>query len=80
MNLGNRPTFSGESLRLEVHLLDDGAHDLYGKNLWVEVVDHIRPEERFSHIDMLKTQISKDIQTAKKLLADIKPELMEYPC
>lgn len=59
MNIGYRPTFEGESLRLEVHLFDFSG-DLYGKQLRIEFVERIRAERKFSGIEALVEQLSED--------------------
>ena len=60
LNLGLRPTFSGEGLNLEAHLLDFEG-DLYGQTLQVYFKAFIRPEQKFDGPEALKTQINKDI-------------------
>jgi riboflavin kinase/FMN adenylyltransferase len=66
-NIGRRPTVNGEDERLEVHLFDfDG--DLYGQTLDVELVAHIRPEQKFPNLDALKDRIAKDANAAKAIL------------
>jgi riboflavin kinase / FMN adenylyltransferase len=70
MNIGNRPTVNGLTQTIEVHLLD-WTGDLYGKTLTVELEDFIRPEQRFSSLDELKTQIRVDCETARAMLAAV---------
>jgi riboflavin kinase / FMN adenylyltransferase len=67
-NFGRRPTFNGTDLRLEVHLFDF-AGDLYGRHLRVQLIDYIRPEQKFSGIDALKAQIAADADAARAILA-----------
>ena len=43
-NVGNRPTVNGRSVTVEAHLLDFEG-DLYGQNVRVEFIHHIRPEK-----------------------------------
>ena len=72
-NLGRRPTFGGEDVILEVHLLDfDG--DLYGQHLRVAFIEYLRPEIKFDGIDALKAQISDDSARAQALLRDKRRE------
>lgn len=60
-NLGKKPTIEGNhQIGLETHILDFSG-DLYGRELQVELLFFIRPEERFSNLDMLKKQIHNDI-------------------
>jgi riboflavin kinase/FMN adenylyltransferase len=67
-NFGRRPTFNGTDLRLEVHLFDF-AGDLYGQHLRVQLIDYIRPEQKFAGIEALKVQIAADAEAARGILA-----------
>lgn len=67
VNVGVRPTFDGEGVRVEAHLLD-GDHDLYGRSIDVAFEERIRGERRFDGIDALVAQIRRDIETARSLL------------
>lgn len=60
MNIGVRPSVSdSNTLSVEVHILDfDG--DLYGTKIAVSLLKRIRDEKRFSGIEELKQQLSKD--------------------
>lgn len=64
-NLGVRPTVSGQERRLEVHLLD-WSGDLYGKEVRVEFLEHLRNEQRFAGLDALKAQIDRDAEDARE--------------
>lgn len=70
-NIGVRPTFQGDGPELpalvETHLLGETI-DLYGKELEVGFVRKLRDERRFSGIDELKAQISRDAAEAKLAL------------
>jgi riboflavin kinase/FMN adenylyltransferase len=68
-NLGRRPTFDGQSLLLEVHLLEGGG-DLYGRRLRVAFVERLRGEQKFGGIDELKAQIARDSERARAVHAD----------
>ncbi len=59
MNIGLNPTVNGEDLSIEVHFLDFDA-DLYNKNITVSVIARIRDEQKFTSIDLLKSQIQED--------------------
>lgn len=67
-NFGRRPTFDKTDELLEVHLLDFNE-DLYGRHLRVALIEHIRPERKFSGLDELKAQIAADVETGRALLA-----------
>lgn len=66
-NLGRRPTFEGQSLRLEVHLLDFEG-DLYERTLRVEFTQRLRDERRFDGPQQLREQLSRDKARCKKML------------
>jgi riboflavin kinase / FMN adenylyltransferase len=67
-NLGVNPTFAGQELRLEVHLLD-GDHELYGQRLKVAFVDRLRDEESFASADALIEQMHRDCAAARRIHA-----------
>ncbi|MEL7142873.1 MAG: bifunctional riboflavin kinase/FAD synthetase [Cyanobacteria bacterium J06554_3] len=64
MNIGNRPTVAGQTLSIEVHLLN-WTGNLYGKVLTVSLEQFIRPEQKFSSLAQLKSQIAKDCDVAR---------------
>jgi riboflavin kinase/FMN adenylyltransferase len=66
-NVGTRPTFAGDGITVEVHLLDVDR-DLYGQHLEVSFVHRIREEQRFDGVDALVAQIGRDADTARTLL------------
>jgi riboflavin kinase / FMN adenylyltransferase len=70
VNIGYRPTVRSETPshpRIEAHLLDF-AGDLYGQTLELEFVARLREERRFSGLDELRAQISRDIEAARATL------------
>lgn len=67
MNIGYRPTVGGQQQTVEVHLLD-WSGDLYGRQLVVGLAQFLRPEQTFTSLDALKTQIEYDCQQARSLL------------
>ena len=67
-NIGTRSTVDGTSQLLEVHMLDFSG-DLYGRHLRVELIDYLRPEEKFESLDEMRAQIAKDCDRARQLLA-----------
>jgi riboflavin kinase/FMN adenylyltransferase len=69
-NVGYRPTVDPTSNQptLEVHLLEFSG-DFYGQHWEIQFVDFIRPEMRFSGVDALREQISKDAALASELFA-----------
>ena len=67
-NFGRRPTFDKTDELLEVHILDY-SDDLYGRHVRVQMLDYLRPEQKFSGIDALKRQIDLDASQARTVLA-----------
>ncbi len=68
-NLGARPTVGGTVERLEAHLFDLDA-DLYGQHLRVQLIDFLRPEQKFASFDALKDQIQRDAAAARAVLSE----------
>jgi riboflavin kinase/FMN adenylyltransferase len=68
-NVGLNPTFNDiDSPRFEVNLLGYEG-DLYGSEIAVFMLDHIRDEIQFSNTDDLAAQVTRDAETIKKLSA-----------
>ena len=66
-NIGTRPTFAGDDITIEAHLLDfDG--EIYGENLELRFVDRLRDEIKFESLDALIKQIGADIAMTRQLL------------
>lgn len=68
MNVGNRPTVNGTYSSVEVHLLD-WSGNLYGKQLAVQLIEFLRPEQKFPSLDALKAQIQQDCIVARQILS-----------
>ena len=68
-NLGFRPTVNDPSpaLRFEVHLLDFEG-DLYEQELEVAFAEFIRGEQKFGNLEELKAQITRDKESARRIL------------
>lgn len=64
MNIGMRPTFHGDHVTLEVHILRFHG-DLYGSRLTVAFRRRIRPERQFDSPEALAEQLKKDIKEVK---------------
>ena len=62
MNIGVNPTVGGESISIEIYFLDFND-DLYHQKIQVNLLQHIRSEEKFGSIDLLKAQLQKDKNT-----------------
>lgn len=60
-NIGFNPTFDGESLSVETHLI--GFNDnIYGEEIEIFFHKHTRDESKFASMEELVKQIQKDIQ------------------
>jgi len=66
-NVGLCPTFDSTERTIETYIIDYSG-DLYGSDLYVDLVGKLRDEEKFGSIDELKTQIARDIKRGKKIL------------
>ena len=69
MNIGNRPTINGLNQTIEVHIFDFDK-DIYGKKLKVCFVKKIRKEKKFDSLPSLKSQLKKDEENCKRILAE----------
>ncbi len=59
-NIGKRPTFGGElESKVETHLIDFDQ-DLYDQTIRVRVLHRLRGEKKFSGVDELRAQITRD--------------------
>lgn len=61
MNIGCRPTVAGEAPTIEVHLLN-WSGDIYDRTLKVNLIEFLRPEQKFDSVEALKQQIAQDCQ------------------
>ena len=66
-NIGYSPTFDDNEFTVEVHILDYDT-DIYGQTIRVNFVERIRDEIKFSGIDELSDQITKDVVFARRAL------------
>ncbi|MCI5920414.1 MAG: bifunctional riboflavin kinase/FAD synthetase [Roseburia sp.] len=65
-NVGRKPTIAGENpVGVETHILDV-AQDLYGKEVKVEFLKFVRPEQKFDSVESLKNQMQQDVATAER--------------
>lgn len=64
-NIGNRPTFHGESTVVETHILDYSGN-LYGEKIVVELLEYLRGEQAFESAEALSAQIAADVAMTKE--------------
>lgn len=67
-NIGQRPTFAGDKVTIEAHLLDFSG-DLYGAKVELRFEKRLRTERRFNGLEDLVAQIDKDIAATRRLLS-----------
>jgi riboflavin kinase / FMN adenylyltransferase len=67
VNIGVRPTIENETGEriLELHLFDFDQK-IYGEDIEVAFLGYLRPEQKFSGVDELQTQIQRDAETARR--------------
>ena len=63
MNIGYRPTVDGSSKVIEVHFFDFNEN-LYNANITIYLLDHLRKEITFSHLNALQEQLQIDQKIA----------------
>ena len=67
-NIGRNPTFQNlneQELQIATHLLDFDDQ-LYGMEIQVHLRHFLRDEKKFSGVEQLKSQIQKDIESARR--------------
>ena len=67
-NLGVRPTIDPPVELLEPYFFD-WSGDLYGQEIEVALIHHLRDEAKFNSLEELTAQIERDCQQARGLLA-----------
>jgi riboflavin kinase/FMN adenylyltransferase len=67
-NIGYSPTFDDLEFTVEVHLLDFNQN-IYHDEIRVNFIQRIRDEIKFSNIEELSDQITRDVLTARGMLA-----------
>ncbi len=66
-NIGRRPTFGDNGRTVETYILNY-AGNLYGRQLKIDIVERLRPEQRFDSVEELKKQITEDIVRGRAIL------------
>jgi riboflavin kinase/FMN adenylyltransferase len=69
LNIGRRPTVGfNNDLTIEVNIFDFNK-SIYGEELRIEIMQHVRNEIHFSDVNALKTQLEQDLKACKKILS-----------
>ncbi len=69
-NFGRTPTTGIRDPLFEVHILDFNQ-DIYDNNIFIEMIDFLREEEKYPGLDELVAQIKIDVQNAREILSAI---------
>jgi len=73
VSIGTNPTFDGHQRRVEAYALDRTDLDLYGEQVGVELVERLRPTERFDSVEELLEQMARDVDRCREVLTSIVP-------
>jgi riboflavin kinase / FMN adenylyltransferase len=66
-NIGVRPTFDGQNVTVEAHLLDFNR-DIYDQKLTLSFEKRLRAEKKFNGIEELMAQIKADVESGRTYL------------
>lgn len=67
-NIGIKPTVNYDGIPLAETYIIDFSGDLYGKNVRLNLLEFIRPEQKFDSVDELKSQIAEDMESIQHIL------------
>ena len=68
ISVGTNPTFDGIERRVESYVLDRTDLDLYGVEIGVEFVEHLRGQIKFASVDDLIAQMTTDVVNTRRAL------------
>ena len=68
ISVGTNPTFDGIERRVESYVLDRTDLDLYGVEIGVEFVEHLRGQIKFASVDDLIAQMTTDVVHTRRAL------------
>ncbi|MDO8208910.1 riboflavin kinase [Conexibacter sp. CPCC 206217] len=69
INIGVRPTIGDRLEPLAEAYLLDFEGDLYGRRIVIELIQLLRPEQRFDSVEQLTAQIARDVAAVRALCA-----------
>ena len=67
LNIGRRPTVSGQHLTIEVNIFDF-SESIYGEEITITFIKQIRKEIKFPNLDALTNQLLQDKSSAQLIL------------
>lgn len=71
VNIGVNPTVKPGEFSLEVHILNFDA-DIYGKKIYLELMEYLREEKKFDSVEDLINGISQDVEVWTKRSEELK--------
>ena len=69
ISVGTNPTFDGTDRTVEAYCLDRTDLDLYGEEVAVDFVAHLRPTLKFDSIDNLLRAMAQDVESTRAVLS-----------
>ena len=66
--MGTNPTFEQQSRVVESYVLDRSDLDLYGEQVAVDFVEHVRPTLKFDSVDELLVAMARDVELTRAFL------------
>jgi riboflavin kinase/FMN adenylyltransferase len=75
ISIGTNPTFETDDRRtVEAYVLDRTDLELYGEQVMVEFVEHIRPTLKFEGIEPLLAAMAQDVAQCRTILTQLVPD------
>ncbi|AYZ74691.1 bifunctional riboflavin kinase/FAD synthetase [Fusobacterium necrophorum] len=71
INVGVNPTLKPGEFSLEVHILDFDE-DIYGKKMYIELMEYLRKEEKFDSVEELIACIANDVAVWTRCSKELK--------
>ena len=69
ISVGTNPTFDGVERRVETYVIDRDDLELYGVDVKVTFAERLRGQIKFDGIEPLISQMTDDVDAARKILA-----------
>lgn len=66
-NIGHAPTFQGKDQRIEMYIFNFDQN-IYEQNILLQLIDFIRPDQKFENAEALVSQMQEDVEEIKSIL------------
>lgn len=73
ISVGTNPTFDGSVRTVEAYVLDRTDLDLYGEQVHLDFIAHLRATEKFDSVDELLEQMADDVRRCHDVLGVPRP-------